>query len=498
MLSSTLFFPLRVPLRVPLLVPLLVCFHLFTTAHSSICVADEPSMCSGNKQHWDTKNVEASPAVTVDNWYSLQAAPGSADRTKFSMSKPMLEVSDLNNDGLMDIVVSSQISGQGCDDNNWGTNNDGKARTKYELLLMVNTGSAATPAFTTVEKSATSPYLDPFIEVRTQRASCNCDGGWCCDHWLRDDGFSFCGDAPGGLDPTGTPELWSDQWPRGMPISLADIIGNDGLVDLVIGYNVYKNIGTSSWPKYSESSRTVLRTHYATHTWSPGEDPNDGNGKINLWTKYNFHDFDNDGDLDAVVTSLGNRGQVYLFQNIGTADSPIFDHWTLLDTRTVPHFSATWGSVIVADFDNDGRTDVMVGGDMLYNNRGSITPKFTDLGLGQEVFNEKTSRSQFNDVRLTPVTNFSTSLPGLSFLRISPDETPKLQIVTSYMDVDRPIKLTRWSGKKALPTQGGIKFNDFSGFLGSGGDMNGDGRKDFMNQVRNIFVCFLMIPKVLN
>ena len=70
------------------------------------------------------------------------------------------------------------------------------------------------------------------------------------------------------------------------------------------------------------------------------------------------------------------------------------------------------------------------------------------------------------------------------------------------MDVDRPIKLTRWSGKKALPTQGGIynniKFNDFSGFLGSGGDMNGDGRKDFMNQVRNIFVCFLMIPKVLN
>jgi hypothetical protein len=173
MLSSTLFFPLRVPLRVPLLVPLLVCFHLFTIAHSSICVADEPSMCSGNKQHWDTKNVEASPAVPVDNWYSLQAAPGSADRTKFSMSKPMLEVSDLNNDGLMDIVVSSQISGQGCDDNNWGTNNDGKARTKYELLLMVNTGSAATPAFTTVEKSATSPYLDPFIEVRTQRASCN-------------------------------------------------------------------------------------------------------------------------------------------------------------------------------------------------------------------------------------------------------------------------------------------------------------------------------------
>jgi hypothetical protein len=456
-------------------------------------------MCSGNKQHWDIKNLESSPTLPVDNWYSLQAAVGNADRAKFSMSRPMLEVSDLNNDGLMDIVVSSQISGQGCDDNNWGTNNDGKVRTKYEILLMVNTGSAATPAFTTIEKSATSPYLDPFIEVRTQRSSCNCDGGWCCDHWLRDDGFSFCEHAPGGSDPTGNPELWLGEWPKGMPISLADIIGNDGLVDLVIGYNVYKNIGTSSWPKYSESSRTVLRTHYATHTWSPGEDPNDGNGKINLWTKYNFHDFDNDGDLDAVVTSLGNRGQVYLFQNIGTANSPIFDHWTLLDTRTVPHFSATWGSVIVADFDNDGRTDVMVGGDMLYNNRGSITPKFTDLGLGQEVFNEKTSRSQFNDVRLTPVTNFSTSLPGLSFLRISPDETPKLQIVTSYMDVDRPIKLTRWSGKKALPTQSDssfssfyndIKFNDFSGFLGSGGDMNGDGRKDFMNQVRNIFLLF--------
>ena len=159
MLSSTLYFPL------------LVCFHLVATAHSSICVADEPSMCSGNKQHWDTKNLDSFPAVPVDNWYSLQAAVGSTDSEKFSMSRPMLEVSDLNNDGLMDIVVSSQISGRGCDDNNWGTSNDGKVRTKYELLLMVNTGSAATPAFPTVEKSATSPYLDPFIEVRTQRAS---------------------------------------------------------------------------------------------------------------------------------------------------------------------------------------------------------------------------------------------------------------------------------------------------------------------------------------
>ena len=72
------------------------------------------------------------------------------------MLRPKLATGDLNGDGLTDIVVASQLGGSGSSN----------IRTQYEILLLVNTGVPGTPSFTTVLRDATTPYVDPFKDIR--------------------------------------------------------------------------------------------------------------------------------------------------------------------------------------------------------------------------------------------------------------------------------------------------------------------------------------------
>ena len=92
------------------------------------------------------------------------------------MERPKLATGDLNGDGLTDIVVASQLGGS----------TSSNIRTQYEILFLVNTGVSGTPSFTTVLRDATTPYVDPFKDIRdgqVRNPPSLCFTGWymvCC------------------------------------------------------------------------------------------------------------------------------------------------------------------------------------------------------------------------------------------------------------------------------------------------------------------------------
>ena len=195
------------------------------------------------------------------------------------MAKPHLAVADLTNDGLPDLVVVSMLGGIGSTIN-----------TQYEVLLMVNTGTHGSPSFTLVPRGATSPYVDPFTEIRQAHGDCGCQGSPCCKKYFRTDMFRTNSELPNRWPcPHG--------WMSGLAVQLADLVGTlDGsdyaegpLVDLVLANTVYKNVGTRDWPRFSESNKTELRGIKSSIEFDPEQHLTD-----NFYSSYHFWDFDND------------------------------------------------------------------------------------------------------------------------------------------------------------------------------------------------------------
>lgn len=488
-----------------------------STTAEGLCVADRSGLCSGSRREiiLTTSDETSRPAsqrpkdLAVDDWHTL-ANPGcaadSCDNVEnrganwcCRMSEPMLAVGDLNNDGLQDVVITSQHGGQGGEHS--------VPVVHYEILLLLNTGTVDEPSFTTVPRDATTPHVDPFIEVRGnthRQGECDCangPGGTCCDHFLRSDGFLFntlVDNAPANYK--GTSDAGSGNrddiflahhgQALGAPVALATLVGGDDLLDLVIGRNLYKNIGTKTWPKYSEVNRIALPLMETEESQVAG---------ANLPTSYHFHDFDADGDQDAVITTRGHTegGAIHLLRNIGDQVTPSFTFWPGLDTQGGPFLKDSLeggNDVIVADFDNDGLADILVGGDLLFTNRGSETPRFVNLGLGTKIFDKRVERTSLHmDSRVSPVLDFSaigiedgdTSTHLLSLLWVVPDfPTPILRYARPYLAFPTPKMLTRLPDQLAFDTttsQYGRTYNDGDSVIGDLGDLNGDGLGDFIS-----------------
>ena len=296
---------------------------------------------------------------------------------------------------------------------------------------------------------------------------------------------------------------------RGMSIQLVDLVGPngqaDGLIDLILGYVCYHNVGTSEWPLYRESDRTVLHpfAYFDTESLSLTR---------NIATSYHFADFDLDGDLDAVVTGNGfHSGRIHLLRNVGNSGAPSFENWGEgVDTISEPHITElldNWGGdITVADFDHDGRMDVLVTGDALFVNRGSTTPKLEHLGQNKFTFaGTKMNRETLQNVALHAVYNFTRAKDDntLSLLWVdsktngaSSSATPTLRISKQIIARDEPAQeMTPWVGKvdfppnepKALQSYGKSSWSGIR--LGNSGDMNGDGRADWITSEGNIFVA---------
>jgi hypothetical protein len=140
---------------------------------------------------------------------------------------------------------------------------------------------------------------------------------------------------------------------------------NDGDLDLAVsGYNgstgvirLYKNNNNGTFTIDEDPFLTILSVHFASLAWG---------------------DYDNDGDLDLVVSGRQNSGDApstFLYENTnGTfgVNSSVSNILT-----NVQYSALAWG-----DYDNDGDLDLVVSGTTNTNNTGAITTLYKNDGNG--------------------------------------------------------------------------------------------------------------------
>src|SRR4249920_2160632 len=91
-----------------------------------------------------------------------------------------------------------------------------------------------------------------------------------------------------------------------------------------------------------------------------------------------WSDYDNDGDLDILLTGSGGGGVTMLYRNSGGANPTFSDVGAGLT-------GVAGGSVAWGDYDNDGDLDILLTGASsgvrqakLYRNSGGTNPTFSD------------------------------------------------------------------------------------------------------------------------
>jgi enediyne biosynthesis protein E4 len=147
----------------------------------------------------------------------------------------------------------------------------------------------------------------------------------------------------------------------------------DGLLDLAVANT------SDEPPQWPDWCRNLLYFNRGDGTFQKDTQ----NEFVQLWRDFNTEggsagDFDNDGDLDIMITSNSNRpvpSTVLLFENDGTGQF----HQAAFPTVSGASSTAVW-----ADYDNDGRLDVFVVSwdrtSQLFHNEGNGQWTATSLG----------------------------------------------------------------------------------------------------------------------
>lgn len=162
-------------------------------------------------------------------------------------------------------------------------------------------------------------------------------------------------------------------WPPGNPLNLYVFpasfyldVNNDGVKDLVVAPNnggdggsknfeqvyYYRNTGTNTNPSFSFQKNNFLSGEMI---------------EVGASAAPAFADYDGDGDLDLfigndnyTVTALNAKAQLALYQNVGTAQAPVYNLVTRdylnLSNRNLTGITPTFG-----DLDGDGDADLLFG-----------------------------------------------------------------------------------------------------------------------------------------
>ncbi|HVZ24018.1 MAG TPA: CRTAC1 family protein [Vicinamibacterales bacterium] len=139
-------------------------------------------------------------------------------------------------------------------------------------------------------------------------------------------------------------------------------------------------------------------------------------------------DFDNSGSLD-LVTLVGNddtgSGQYHLYKNDGSGHFTDVSQGSGIDQLPFAGYFSSYGNLVAADFDNDGLPDLLVAGAdyspsvILLHNLGNLRFERVDVdlgtaGSGSEAFKSRAAVADFdNDGRLDIIKTQSGTNLGL-------------------------------------------------------------------------------------
>jgi len=132
---------------------------------------------------------------------------------------------------------------------------------------------------------------------------------------------------------------------RGLGIAIADF-DHDGYIDLFVAndssrQSLYRNKGDGTFEDVSVQTGVAV----------------DGEGKTYAGMGVDFADYDNDGWPDLVITNLASQ-KYAVYQNLGDGTFDYSSYATGIGGMTLLH--SGWG-MRLADFDNDGRKDLLIG-----------------------------------------------------------------------------------------------------------------------------------------
>lgn len=131
---------------------------------------------------------------------------------------------------------------------------------------------------------------------------------------------------------------------RGLGLAIADF-DHDGHIDLFVSNDtsrqcLYRNKGDGTFEDVAMQAGIAV----------------DGDGKTFAGMGVDFSDYDNDGWPDLVITNLANQ-KYAVYQNLGDGTFDYSSYATGIAGMTLLH--SGWG-MRLADFDNDGRKDLLI------------------------------------------------------------------------------------------------------------------------------------------
>jgi hypothetical protein len=169
---------------------------------------------------------------------------------------------------------------------------------------------------------------------------------------------------------------------RGLGIAIADF-DHDGYMDLFVANDtsrqcLYHNKHNGTFEDVSMQAGVSV----------------DGDGKTYAGMGVDFSDYDNDGWPDLIITNLANQ-KYAVYQNLGDGTFDYSSYATGIGGMTLLH--SGWG-MHLADFDNDGRKDLLIGQAHVMDN---IELNFPHLHYKESPLIARNTGKEFEDVSAT-------------------------------------------------------------------------------------------------
>lgn len=269
-------------------------------------------------------------------------------------SFPAAYMEDVTFDGIPDLLVAPNVS----------VNEGNQINFSSSGWLYENTGSAAIPEFTLVQKDFLQELMLDAGEYAAPLLA-DIDGDGLTDLLIGTAGTHLEGSYKGTiwlLKNTGT-----SQQPKFevRDQNYLNISANDALIHIRPQWADFNGDGVPDLG-FSAIAGRQLRYYYIPNKAAKGQ-PAQFNpaervtypipANLQLTNHLYFYDGDQDGDLDLVIG--GVQGNIFYYQNNGTAAAPVFSLVTESLGNISINFSARYVKVAVADLDMDGQADLI-------------------------------------------------------------------------------------------------------------------------------------------